>query len=383
MIRKCQHLLVLLLADVLRLIRRRQLWFLSDRLDGAGDNAEALFRHLRINRPDIDARFVLRDDVSSFERIKSIGPVHDPRSFGYKVLVFCADCLVSSQMERGFYFPLYRASRAIEGRLARIPFVFLQHGVTKDDLSSWIWARPRKINAILTVSKNERKAFLGGDYPFSPAEVWLTGFPRYDNLVSATEKCILVAPTWRQYLNEDNFAESVFCKAYAMLLSDRRLLGACRKTGWKIVFALHPNLAFAAPFFRGNDVVEILSAVMSYADCLNRAAVLVTDFSSLAFDFAYLGKRVIYAQFDGDEIFSGAHSYKKGYFDYVRDGFGPVVSTVDETIDEIVRDMESGAQLEEPYRRRADDFFAFRDSANCERVISAISDLLGSRRGRA
>ena len=60
-------------------------------------------------------------------------------------------------------------------------------------------------------------------------------------------------------------------------------------------------------------------------DLLRRAAFLVTDYSSVAMDFAYMQKPLLYYQFDLDEF--RANQYKAGYFDFVRDGFGPVCTT--------------------------------------------------------
>ena len=39
----------------------------------------------------------------------------------------------------------------------------------------------------------------------------------------------------------------------------------------------------------------------------------------------------------------------------------------------IVDKARVGAELDEPYRTRADRFFEFRDAANCRRVWTAIS----------
>ena len=50
---------------------------------------------------------------------------------------------------------------------------------------------------------------------------------------------------------------------------------------------------------------------------------MITDYSSVAFEMAYLKKAVLYYQFDEEEFFSGKH-WQKGYFDYRKDGFGAV-----------------------------------------------------------
>ncbi len=99
---------------------------------------------------------------------------------------------------------------------------------------------------------------------------------------------------------------------------------------------------------------------------------LVTDYSSVAFDFAYLRKPVLYYQADVDEFFSGIHTYEKGYFDYERDGFGEVEYDTEKLVDRIIEYMQNNCQLKEKYRQRIDATFPFNDQNNCERVYNAI-----------
>ena len=56
---------------------------------------------------------------------------------------------------------------------------------------------------------------------------------------------------------------------------------------------------------------------------------MVTDYSSLGFEMAYLERPVVYFQFDQDTFFNGAHAYRQGTWRYERDGFGPVTLDAD------------------------------------------------------
>ncbi len=102
---------------------------------------------------------------------------------------------------------------------------------------------------------------------------------------------------------------------------------------------------------------------------------LVTDYSSVAFDFAYLRKPVIYYQTDKEEFFSGAHTYEKGYFDYEGDGFGEIECSVEALVDRIIEYMKNGCELKEVYRERIDATFPFSDQNNCKRVYEEILKL--------
>jgi CDP-glycerol glycerophosphotransferase (TagB/SpsB family) len=101
---------------------------------------------------------------------------------------------------------------------------------------------------------------------------------------------------------------------------------------------------------------------------------MITDFSSVAFEMAYLKKPIIYYQFDED-IFFQRHCWQKGYFDYRRDGFGPVVTTKEDLLAEIEKLLKRNCQPELQYLKRMEETFPFRDGRCCERVYQAICDL--------
>jgi CDP-glycerol glycerophosphotransferase (TagB/SpsB family) len=102
---------------------------------------------------------------------------------------------------------------------------------------------------------------------------------------------------------------------------------------------------------------------------------LVTDVSSKAFDAALLDLPVIYYQFDREEFFGGEHAGAPGYFDYERDGFGPVVDE-HETLLDLIGARLKGTAPDAVSRARADATFQFRDGKCCERVLEAIRSLV-------
>jgi tetratricopeptide (TPR) repeat protein len=102
---------------------------------------------------------------------------------------------------------------------------------------------------------------------------------------------------------------------------------------------------------------------------------LLTDYSSVAFEMGLLGKSTIYYQFDHDEFFGGNHSYEKGYFEYKKDGFGPICYKEHEVIDKLSEFIQNEGKPSNKYTRRMKDFFKFHDTNNSKRVFEAIIDL--------
>jgi len=90
----------------------------------------------------------------------------------------------------------------------------------------------------------------------------------------------------------------------------------------------------------------------------------------MAFNTAYLDRPVVYFQFDRDRVLGGEHVGSRGYFDYERDGYGPVVLEPEAAVDALVTVLEKGLAPE--HRRRIEDAFPLRDGRCCERVTEAV-----------
>ena len=105
------------------------------------------------------------------------------------------------------------------------------------------------------------------------------------------------------------------------------------------------------------------------------ADLFITDYSSTAFDVAYLGIPIIYYQFDKDQIFGGEHTYAKGYFSYKENGFGSIASNVEELVNEIKKIVDSDFEMPEIFKRRINNTFEWHDNHNCERLYKAISNM--------
>ena len=110
---------------------------------------------------------------------------------------------------------------------------------------------------------------------------------------------------------------------------------------------------------------------------LRSAALLVTDFSSVYMDFAFMKKPVVYYQFDRETYRKG--HLPTGYFDYGRDGFGPIAETEKDAIGAMRRIVENGLLMEPQYEERVDRFFTLRDANSSERTTEAIKEMIGTK----
>lgn len=364
-------------------------WLLMDRVHKADDNAEHLYRWLRA-QPEFTRPlyFVLTPDSPDWERLESDGFALLPYGSNHHAMaLFRAEWLISSNAE-GRVFDALR-TKFFFG-LPRHKFAFLQHGITKDDLSTYMNGVPADL--FVTSTAQEYESVLGGSYKFTRREVVLTGFPRHDTLLAKAaarppRRLLAFCPTWRQYLygteahipgldaeEAARFMQSDYFKAWNAVTASTRLARLAQEHGYELVFFPHPLVSRFVPLFANAGAFSFkeYNAVRSVQDILVDAALLVTDYSSIAMDAALLGRPVAYYQFQETPAFFDSHLYTKGYFEYSRDGFGPVQPDMEGLIAYLEAQMSRDCRREAVYEERAERFFTLKDGQSCKRTYEAI-----------
>jgi CDP-glycerol glycerophosphotransferase (TagB/SpsB family) len=165
------------------------------------------------------------------------------------------------------------------------------------------------------------------------------------------------------------FKESTYYKVFNSLINDPRLIDAAKQYGYRIKYVLHPIVSAQAGDFDKNDYVDIIPAVgdMSYEKMFCESSLMVTDFSGIQFDFAYMRKPLVYLHHKDIP-----QHYEEGSFFYDTMAFGEICHDNDELIDVLCEYMATGCQMKEEYVRRADDFFYYNDHNNCARIYKEM-----------
>ena len=366
----------------------KKIWLLSDRVNVAGDNGEALFRYLSIRQDkSVDAYFLINGDAADFSRMKEFGKVIPRNTEAHYLLQLTADYIISSAGEHVVFNPWtedYRCSEIVRDLLAKSQYIFLQHGITINDVSGWLNRYNKNIRGFVCAAPREAQSILDYDYYYDSKNIWLTGFARHDRLYHDEQKMIVIMPTWRRFLAIDgdtenrlvpNFTESEYFKFYDSLINNEKLIDASIRLGYQLCFMPHPGIKrHGLQFFHRDARVRFLDFNITYRDVFARANLVMTDYSSAVMDFAYLHKPIVYCQFD-KEIFFKNHIVKHGYFDYERDGFGEVTYDLYSCIDVMITYMENDCKVHDPYGERMDQFFAFHDKNNAQRIYDKIKEI--------
>ena len=234
---------------------------LSDRIQVAGDNGEAMFHYL-MKRKDVPAKvyFVLSSKSQEYKKLKNKYPnsVVGYNTFKHKMLHLNAKKIISAQADN-YVTNLFGNGKDFIGDLYRFQFTFLQHGITKDDLSPWLNVNSNTINVFITASKMEYESFIDTKYRYNFPKRWirLTGFARYDRLLDKDvkqDKSIVIMPTWRKNLvsildsktgkrvYDSQFKETEYFKFYNDLINNEQLLSLLESKGYKSVSYTHLTL---------------------------------------------------------------------------------------------------------------------------------------------
>lgn len=323
-----------------------------------------------------------------FGRLKKYGKVIYYKTLKYMLLFLRADYIISSHSET-YTTNCFGKKQEYYRDLFDFKYVFLQHGIIRNDLSDWLNKYNKNIDMFVTSTKGEYNSIIKDyDYYYDPSVVKLTGLPRYDNLHNSdlkTKKQILVLPTWRAYLAgaridgqrrlyNDKFKDSYFYKTYNSLINDKRIHEVLKEYGYKIKFCLHPSLSEQAKDFVSNEYVEICKGNIDYQYEFKTNKIMITDYSSVSCDFAYLKKPVIYLKGDKEEFYAN-HIYSEGYFNEEKDGFGPVAYDYEQAVNLVIEAIKNDGKMDKRYIDNVNKFFKFNDKDNCKRVYQEILNL--------
>ncbi len=356
---------------------KSDIWLFADRDYEADDNAEHLYRYIMQNHPEQQIVFALRKESRDWGRLKKEGfNLVEFGSFEFERIIKKVSKVISSHADG--YLMRYITPRQ--------QFVFLQHGVIKDDLSKWL--NSKKMDLFITSTKAEYNSIVNNynHYKFGKKEVVLTGLARHDTLLKNNKtnvKQILIMPTWRHSLSglmignlgirelKDDFKESEYFQKWNLLLNSNTLQKLCEKYSYTVVFNPHPNIIPYLKDFNIPSYVKIANQSESLQELFCNSSLMITDYSSVAFEMAYLNKPVIYYQFDQEDFFN-SHTYQKGYFDYEKNGFGSVMEKEENLLKELENLLQDNCRVFGVYKDNIDSTFAFKDGRCCERNYKVI-----------
>jgi CDP-glycerol glycerophosphotransferase (TagB/SpsB family) len=222
----------------------------------------------------------------------------------------------------------------------------------------------------LLLSQNPHSTRVFRESYLSNPPIYEEGYPRNDLLVHgdgqpirevlgirADQKVVLYAPTWR-----DDRTELVDYLDVNRLAAD---LG----DGYVVLLRAHSRVIRVGSAAKvGRGVIDV-STYPNTTDLLLIADIMITDYSSIMFDYAVTGRPMIFFTPDMDEY---RDQLRGVYLDLEQVGPGPMATTQDEVL-AIVRDIDEVApRFAERYAKWQTDYTPWDDGGSSERVLERL-----------
>lgn len=348
------------------------LWLISERGNDAQDNGYIFYKYL-LEHPElcITPVYVISKFAPDYQKVEKLGGrIVEPSSKEHYDLMYQAGALISTHTY-GF-----TPNMQIYHRLAQFHLfhpkgenVFLQHGIN-DKKEDWVNGDIYHPDMYVTSASAESEATeVLIDQPKKVIKE--IGMCRYDVLYNADtpKKQILIMPTWREWLkglNKTDFIQSEYCTKWRKLLFDKSFIFKLSKAGYKIVFYLHPELKQYADLFT-HDAITV--ATEDIQDIMMKSEMLVTDYSSVYFDMAYMDRNIVFYQFD-KRRYETEH-YSGLLMDHSKFGY---VAEDDSDLKEAIL---NGCRIDGKQEIYGDrmfiyEFFAHHDNGQCYRTYKEI-----------
>lgn len=373
------------IVSILKLTNKkyRDIWLIGERKSEAKDNGYHLFKYIRENHSSDRIYYVIDKNSKDIDKIKHLGNIiyHDSlKHYLYYILsskLVCAhlsSCVPDSPVCWKFH----------KNEMKNKKMAFIQHGIIKEFIPSLIYENT-KADLFICGAKPEYE-FIKSQYGYPEGNVQYLGLARFDNLHERNEKNqILVMPTWRHWIpsstwsieNKDEarkiFLESDYYKNFNNLINNEDIINLIEKYDINLIFYPHYEMQCYIDLFdtKSDGIIIAKKDEYDVQDLLKESKILITDYSSVAFDFGYMRKPIIYYQFDEDIYYK--NHYQKGYYDYEKYGFGPKVKTEKDLVRNLYEILSNN--LSDNYNSIYSEFFLLNDTQNCKRNYDAIKNI--------
>ena len=231
----------------------------------------------------------------------------------------------------------------------------------------------KRYNYMISPNPYSTKVF-GSAFQINRERLIETGYPRNDVLVNTSseqvealkekmglpkdKKVILYAPTWRDnsYVMEGyTFKLQVDFRKWQEQLSDN----------YVVIFKPHYLIVNDFDIQQYKGFVYEASATSDIADLYLVSDILITDYSSVFFDYAILNRPMYFYMFDLNEY---AKELRGFYFDIYETLPGPIVENEDDLLKELISNSYDYDKLNSFNEK----FNQWHDGKSCEKVCNIL-----------
>lgn len=320
--------------------------------------------------------FIIDEHSDDYERIKDDSNVVKKYSPKYYWLVYCATNAITTEAPAHFNI-LRSANKYIRLRNVEMKFVFLQHGVTymkcHGKTSAFVKGGEAQPDYIFVDSEKERDVvvdMLG----MAEDEVLVTGLPifstiEYKHITEKSEDYVTIMLTFKPYEERlDDFENSRY---YHAVLDLYAILQKYIPEE-KILIVAHPRIHYLL------ETTSLKARMWDkpISEVLKITKLMITDYSSVAYNSFYQGSAVLFYQEDIDQYEEICGKLIPSDSEYI----GRRAFSLKE-FEEIVQKTVVDGKINMKYARTAEfeknyhEINEFHDGKNIERICEKLKEL--------
>ena len=360
--------------------KEENIWLICETPLQCQENGYYLFKWIRENYPELPVYYIISQNAPGLNQVKQLGNVIYHKTFYEYFYMFHAKRIISTH---GLWIlpDEFGILKKITKKQLKAKKIMLNHGVgfLKNGKAFYHKSIFALNDLIMALSQKHKEIFLN-EYGYEDKDVVITGYPRFDDLIDKSEESefsnlIVFMPTFRD--KEDNIGEAFrnteLFLTLKRIMQDQKLLDFLLKNNVVFGIYLHQNIqqySYMLEEYSSSNMRVLIQGKFTVQKLLKESRILITDYSSVFFDFVYMKKPFISYQFDYDKFIASRKD--KAFIDFENDLPGYVVERHEDLIEKIMEIVNTNYIFPLEHEQKSKMFFQYDDRNNCKRVFNAI-----------
>lgn len=362
---------------------KKNIWIISETEKSAQENGYELFCWIEKNTTDIDVFYVIDKHSPAIYKFNERRKWLAIDSFKLIFYLYHANRIISTH---GLWMipDEFGILKKLTRKTLKAKKVMLDHGVKfiKNGIKYYHKSH-FPLNDLWVSASQIENDILIKDYGYLAEDITITGYPRFDSLTDTSgqsrwNNMILFMPTFRdneKHLQEKFKDTELYCRIRD-LMCNNQLNHFLQEKDCHLAIYLHYDIQSYSKYLDQftNERIDIMrQGDFTVTELLKMSKLLITDYSSVFFDFVYMNKPFISYQFDYQEFINSRED--KPHHDVRTELPGFVVTTLDKLISTIQMIEKEHFSMPPEQQQKAAQHFAYKDKNNCKRVYQAINKL--------
>ena len=360
----------------------RDIWLIGGHSgDIYNDNSKFFYEYMLKEHNDVETYWVVNKDSKVFDKIPGKKLIRG--SVENYLYYYNSKAIVFSHAPSADIAPYNFAVPVLNYFHKKTIKVFLNHGTISfkkrkpmnKNFKNIIDNLYKSYNIVTASSEFERNVMVN-DWGMLDDSVYIIGNARYDNLPTnevAQTRDILYTPTWRDWIkfSSGKFTDTDYFKNIMNFLNDDKLNKILDEKDINVKIYMHHLMHEFIDDIQDNITgkrIVFLDKGVTLANEIRKSAANITDYSSVAIDFLYMNRPILFYQFDLDEYMEKVDSY----IDLKSEMFGSLAYNNDEAVNKLIDIIENNFEVMDNQKNERNKFFRYNDNKNCKRIYDCV-----------